>query len=47
MTRDSVLLRLYRRVERALVPVALLIGWELFSRSGVLPPALLPAPWPG
>lgn len=36
--------RLYRRIERALVPALLLIGWELFSRSGVLPPALLPAP---
>lgn len=36
--------RLYRRVERAIVPALLLIGWELFSRSGVLPPALLPAP---
>ena len=35
---------LYRRLERGIVPVALLIGWELFSRSGVLPPALLPAP---
>jgi NitT/TauT family transport system permease protein len=36
--------RLYRRIERAIVPVVLLIGWEIFSRSGVLPPALLPAP---
>ncbi|WP_354318846.1 ABC transporter permease [Pseudacidovorax sp. 1753] len=36
--------RLYRRVERAIVPALVLIGWELFSRSGVLPPALLPAP---
>lgn len=37
-------LKLYRRIERAIVPVLLLVGWELFSRSGVLPPALLPAP---
>jgi len=36
--------RLYRRIERAIVPVLLLAAWELFSRSGVLPPALLPAP---
>lgn len=36
--------RLYRRIERAIVPALVLIGWELFSRSGVLPPALLPAP---
>ena len=34
----------YRRIERAIVPVLLLAGWELFSRSGILPPALLPAP---
>ncbi len=26
------------------VPALLLIGWELFSRSGYIPPALLPAP---
>ncbi|CAN7745120.1 ABC transporter permease [Pseudorhodoferax sp. LjRoot39] len=44
MSLQSALLRLYRRIERAIVPVALLIGWEVFSRSGVLPPALLPAP---
>lgn len=34
----------YRRAERAIVPVLVLSGWEIFSRSGVLPPALLPAP---
>jgi NitT/TauT family transport system permease protein len=44
MKNPSALLRLYRRIERAIVPVALLIFWELFSRSGILPPALLPAP---
>ena len=26
------------------MPVLLLAGWETFSRSGILPPALLPAP---
>jgi NitT/TauT family transport system permease protein len=36
--------KVYRRVERAIVPVLVLAGWEIFSRSGVLPPALLPAP---
>ncbi|KLN52052.1 ABC transporter permease [Variovorax paradoxus] len=36
--------RFYRRIERAIVPVLVLVGWELFSRSGVLPRALLPAP---
>lgn len=30
--------------ERLWVPVLLLVGWELFSRSGYIPPALLPAP---
>ena len=35
---------LYRRIERAIVPVLILVGWEIFSRSGVLPRALLPAP---
>ena len=32
------------RVERLAVPVLLLVGWEAFSRSGYLPPALLPPP---
>lgn len=32
------------RLQRALVPFLVLAGWELFSRSGVLPQALLPAP---
>ncbi len=35
---------LKNRVERAIVPTLILIGWEIFSRSGVLPAALLPAP---
>ena len=29
---------------RVWVPSLLLIGWEIFSRSGYIPPALLPAP---
>ncbi|MGJ7538505.1 MULTISPECIES: ABC transporter permease [unclassified Variovorax] len=36
--------RFYLRIERAIVPVLVLVGWELFSRSGILPRALLPAP---
>ena len=44
MRTPLLLIRFYRRVERGLVPVALLIGWEIFSRSGILPAALLPAP---
>ncbi len=32
------------RPERFVVPVLILTGWEIFSRSGALPPALLPAP---
>ncbi|MDB5954784.1 ABC transporter permease [Ramlibacter sp.] len=44
MRFPSILVHLYRRLERSIVPVALLIGWEIFSRSGILPPALLPAP---
>lgn len=40
----SVLRTAYRRVDRAIVPVLILIGWEIFSRSGALPAALLPAP---
>ncbi len=36
--------RFYKRIERGIVPVLLLAGWEAFSRSGILPPALLPAP---
>jgi len=32
------------RFERFIVPVVVLLGWELFSRSGYLPKALLPAP---
>ncbi len=35
---------LLARVDRAIVPVLALAGWEIFSRSGVLPAALLPAP---
>jgi NitT/TauT family transport system permease protein len=44
VTRPGLIKRLYRRIERAIVPVVLLVGWEIFSRSGILPPALLPAP---
>ena len=40
----SLSLRLYKRIERGIVPVLLLVGWEIFSRSGILPRALLPAP---
>jgi len=40
----STLATVYRRVERAIVPVLILAGWEVFSRSGILPAALLPAP---
>ncbi|MFK3704918.1 ABC transporter permease [Klebsiella sp. NPDC088457] len=36
--------RTYRRIERTIVPILLIIGWEIFSRSGILPRALLPAP---
>jgi len=32
------------QLQRLAVPLALLIGWEAFARSGYLPPALLPAP---
>ena len=32
------------RLERYIVPVLVIAGWEAFSRSGALPPALLPAP---
>src|SRR6202158_2253193 len=31
-------------LERWIVPVLILVGWEIFSRSGALPAALLPAP---
>lgn len=34
----------HRHFARAIVPALILIGWETFSRSGILPPALLPAP---
>jgi NitT/TauT family transport system permease protein len=33
-----------RGLERYVVPALILVGWEMFSRSGALPPALLPAP---
>ncbi|MDQ8730881.1 ABC transporter permease [Bradyrhizobium sp. LHD-71] len=32
------------KIERITVPLLILIGWEAFSRSGYLPPALLPPP---
>jgi NitT/TauT family transport system permease protein len=35
---------LVQRAGRFVVPVLLLAGWEAFSRSGYLPPSLLPAP---
>jgi NitT/TauT family transport system permease protein len=44
MPFPSFLATFYRRIERAIVPVLILAGWEVFSRSGVLPAALLPAP---
>jgi NitT/TauT family transport system permease protein len=31
-------------LERFVVPLLLIAGWEVFARSGYLPPALLPAP---
>src|SRR5258708_19729007 len=31
-------------LERWIVPALILVGWEIFSRSGTLPAALLPAP---
>jgi ABC-type nitrate/sulfonate/bicarbonate transport system permease component len=34
----------WRQKERLYVPLLLLAAWELFSRSGYLPPSLLPAP---
>ena len=36
--------RAWSKVERFAVPVLLLAGWEVFSRSGYLPQALLPPP---
>jgi len=44
VSRASLIGRCYRRIERFIVPVLLIVGWELFSRSGILPRALLPAP---
>ncbi len=44
MQMPAALMSLYRRIERVIVPALLLVGWEIFSRSGILPPALLPAP---
>ena len=32
------------RLERYIVPVLVIAGWEMFSRSGALPAVLLPAP---
>ena len=37
-------LRVWSRIERFVVPVAILAGWEAFSRSGAISPALLPPP---
>src|SRR5882757_2088667 len=36
--------RVSQALERFVVPVLLIAGWETFARSGYLPPALLPAP---
>jgi NitT/TauT family transport system permease protein len=36
--------RLGLQAERLVVPALLLAGWEVFARTGYLPPALLPAP---
>jgi ABC-type nitrate/sulfonate/bicarbonate transport system permease component len=33
-----------RKLDRYVVPILVLAGWEAFSRSGALPAALLPAP---
>jgi NitT/TauT family transport system permease protein len=33
-----------RKLDRVIVPILILAGWEAFSRSGALPQALLPAP---
>jgi NitT/TauT family transport system permease protein len=44
LAKPSALARFYRSIERAIVPVLVLAGWEIFSRSGILPRALLPAP---
>ena len=38
------LTRVFQGLERVVVPALLIAGWEAFARSGVLPPALLPAP---
>ncbi|MDB5520058.1 MAG: hypothetical protein JWQ17_6816, partial [Tardiphaga sp.] len=37
-------IRHLRKLDRTIVPVLILAGWEAFSRSGALPAALLPAP---
>lgn len=44
MRAPTLAARAYARIERAIVPVLLIACWEAFSRSGILPPALLPAP---
>jgi hypothetical protein len=36
--------RAVQELERFIFPVLLIAGWEVFARSGFLPPALLPAP---
>jgi len=38
------LTRAFQGLERLVVPALLIAGWEAFARSGMLPPALLPAP---
>lgn len=38
------LTRAFQGWERFVVPAVLIAGWEAFARTGILPPALLPAP---
>jgi NitT/TauT family transport system permease protein len=44
VTPQSIRRRVLPKIERIAVPIAILLGWEAFSRSGYLPPALLPPP---
>lgn len=37
-------MRLFANKERFIVPLIILAVWEAFARSGLIPPALLPAP---
>jgi NitT/TauT family transport system permease protein len=42
--RHAAAWRIWSRMERVVVPVLILAGWEAFSRSGYLPQSLLPPP---